>query len=374
MLKYLSATTKQKLKGTALLRLDFNTEDTWRLEASLPTVRYLLRTARAIVILSHRGRPQGVTIKNGVPSGAEAKKLSLQKNAAVLKQLLKRKVIFVPHFRFDEIQRTIAAAPRGSIFLLENMRFLPGEAADNASLGKTLASLGDYFVNDAFAVSHRANASLVAITKYVPSYAGLELEQEITHLGGILRKPKHPFVILVGGAKAHEKDEVMKYFKNKADTFLLGGEPANTMLSLRGVNVKGSLVDHDPKDLVILRQFLRNPNVVLPSDWNTQQGKIFDIGERTIKGYVAIIHDARTVLWAGPMGFIEKRKFEKGSLAIAKAITKNRDALSITGGGETVMLLKKYKLDKKFSFISTGGGAMLEFLAGKKLPAIEALR
>jgi 3-phosphoglycerate kinase len=251
---------------------------------------------------------------------------------------------------------------------------LPGEAENSSSLGKTLASLGDYFVNDAFAVSHRANASLVAITKYVPSYAGLELEKEISQLGGVLKSPKHPFVILVGGAKAHDKDEVIKYFKNKADNFLLGGEPANTMLSLIGVNVHKSLVDKDPKDVAILKQFLRNPNVILPSDWSAESGKILDIGKNTITEYSAILKDARTILWAGPMGFIEKKNFQKGNLAIARAISKNRDAFSITGGGETVMFLKKYKLDSKFSFISTGGGAMLEFLAGKKLPGIEALR
>ncbi len=373
-MKFLSGAKAGKLRGTAILRLDFNTEDTWRMEAALPTLRFLLKRADKIVILSHKGRPAGVKIKNGEPRGGDAVKLSLRNDSASLEDMLRHDVIFVPHFRFGDIRAAVAAAPRGSIFLLENTRFLPGEEKNSPALGREFASLGDYFVNEAFAVSHRANASVVAITKYLPGLAGLELEKEVEHLGGVLKSPKHPFVILIGGGKAHDKLEVLREYKSKANWFLLGGAPANTILKLRGVDVNGSLGDTDKNDLKILAPFAKSNKVLSPADWRRKGGKILDIGPQTAREYARIIRGAKTILWAGPMGYIEKPAFAKGNLAVARAVAKNRQANSVTGGGETVMFLKKYGLDKKFSFISTGGGAMLEFLAGKKLPGLTALK
>jgi phosphoglycerate kinase len=375
LIQYLSKLNPQKLKGVALLRLDFNTEDSWRLEAALPTVKLLSKHADAVVIISHRGRPDFVKDEAGrleLPP-YERKRLSLKKDADILRKFLKKKVKFIPHFNFGEILETVTAGEKGQVFLLENIRFLPGEAENDPELAKNLAALADYYVNDAFAVSHRAVASIAAITKYLRSYAGLVMEKEIRSLSGVVNKFKHPFAIIVGGGKAHDKLEVLENFRAKADFFLLGGAPANTILSLQGIEVEHSLMDDDAKDLAILRKFLSSRKVIYPVDWKTEKGAILDIGPATAATYAGIIQKARTILWAGPMGFIEKKKFADGTLIIAKAIAKNKRAFSVTGGGETVMFLKKKRLDKAFSFISTGGGAMVEFLAGKHLPGIKAL-
>lgn len=364
MIKYLSAASPKALAGTALLRLDFNTEDDWRMKAVIPTIKLLLKTSSHIVIASHRGRPVGFDTK-----------LSLRADAAKLSKLLGgRKVTFVDNFRFGEIRKRAAAAPRGSVFILENLRFLPGEEKNDPKLAKQLASLADFYVNDAFAVSHRANASVVAVTEFLPSYAGLELESEIKSLGRAITAPKHPMVLVLGGAKAADKLGVIAYFKKKADWFLLGGGGANTVLWLKGMDVRDSIKDSDPKDLRALRALAAQKNVVLPTDFVWSGGRILDVGPKTAAAFCKKIAAARTIVWSGPLGLIEKKKYTKGSVAVARAIGRNRRAFSVSGGGETVMFLKKYKLDKKFSFISTGGGAMVDFLAGKKLPGIEALK
>lgn len=229
-------------------------------------------------------------------------------------------------------------------------------------------------MNDAFAVSHRANASVAAITKFLPSYAGLELEKEITLLSRVMVHPKRPLVVVLGGAKAGDKLGVIKYFEHKADRFLLGGGPANTILSLKGIDVRDSVRDRDPKDLKTLRAVAGYRNLILPDDFVWHGRMIWDLGPKAIRVFDKNIAVARTMLWSGPLGLIEQKKFSLGTLAVARAIARNRRAFSVAGGGETVMFLKKYKLDKKFSFVSTGGGAMMDFLAGKKLPGIEALR
>lgn len=362
MIRYLSATNPSALRGTALLRLDFNTEDDWRMEAVIPTITSLLKTSSRIVIVSHKGRPVGAD-----------KKFSLRKNAITLSRLLKRKVIFIDHFDFAAIKQKIDASPRGSLFLLENLRFNAGEEKNDPKFAKQLASLADFYVNDAFAVSHRANASVVAITKFLPSYAGLELEREIASLSRAIKNPKRPIVVVAGGAKAADKLSVLTFFRNKADWFLLGGGPANTILSIRGMDVKKSVRDTDRKDVAVLQKFSRSKNVIVPIDFVWHDGFIWDIGPKTAAMFSAKIAKAKTVIWSGPLGFIEKPAYAKGSIVVAKAIVKNRKAFSLTGGGETVMFLKQYHFDEKFSFISTGGGAMIDFLAGKKLPGIVAL-
>ncbi|MBU6501115.1 MAG: phosphoglycerate kinase [Patescibacteria group bacterium] len=362
MLKYLSQTNKKSLRGTALLRLDFNTEDDWRMVAALPTIRFLLKTSERIVILSHRGRPKGYD-----------KTLSLRSDATKLAKLLRKKVEFLPDFDFHEMKGKIDAARRGSIFVLENLRFLSGEEKNDAAFAKKLASLGDFYVNDAFAVSHRANASVVAITKYLPSYAGLEMEKEIKSLSIALKSKQDNLIVVLGGGKAGDKLGLLKYFKNKAEAFLLGGAPANTMLSLQGFNIGRSLADRDKNDLHKLKNILKYKNLCLPTDFVVHGGAILDIGTRAATDFSDKLKKARTIIWNGPMGFIEKKPYERGTLAVARAIANNKKAFSLVGGGETVMFLKKHSLDKKISFISTGGGAMLDFLAGEKLPGIVAL-
>ena len=373
MIRYLSKINTRLIKGTALLRLDFNTEDDWRMKAVLPTIQFLLKNGCKIVILSHRGRPTPYRlIRTNKPINATDRKFSLKKDAVNLARLLRKKVVFVDRFDFVHIKKKIETSPARSVFLLENLRFIKGEEENDLNLARQLASLGDFYVNDAFAVSHRANASVAAITKYLPSYAGLELEAEISHLSRIMVRPKRPLVMVVGGAKASDKLEVMRYFRNKADWFLLGGGPANTMLAVRGVDIKGSLSDKDGNAAAI-RAIARYPNLVLPVDYMWHENMIVDIGPKSCAAFKKKIAGAKTIVWSGPLGLTDVRPYEWGSLKIAKAITNNRKALSVAGGGETVMFLRRVHLDKKFTFISTGGGAMLDFLAGKKLPGIVAL-
>ena len=380
MIKYLNGARPKALARTALLRLDFNTKDDWRMRAVLPTIKFLLKTGGKIVIVSHRGRPNGVTFLNGVPQGFK-KDLSLKGDTLKLSKLLGgKKVTFIDHFRFAEIKARVTAAPSGSIFLLDNLRFLPGEEKNDPKLAKQLASLADFYVNDAFAVSHRANASVVAVTKFLPSYAGIEMENEIKSLSKAIVRPKHPVVLVLGGAKASDKLGVIAYFKNKADWFLLGGGSANTILWLKGMDVKQSVKDSDRKELLLLKKVAGYKSVVLPVDfmWGGASGApksaILDVGPKTVRMFDKKIAAARTIIWSGPLGMIEKNAYAKASIAVARAIVKNRRAFSVSGGGETVSFLKQHGLDKKFSFISTGGGAMVDFLAGKKLPGIEALK
>ncbi len=361
-INYLSKAGKKSLRGTALLRLDFNTEDEWRMEAAIPTVRFLLKNSEKVIIFSHRGRPKGFD-----------KKLSLKKDAANLSKMLGRKVVFLPKLNLPKIKREATKAKKGSVFVLENLRFFKGEETNDSEFAKGLASLGNFYVNDAFAVSHRKNASVSAITRFLPSFAGLEMEKEIKFLSQVMVKPKKPLVIVLGGAKAHDKLGVLKYFRNKAKWFLVGGATADTLLFLKGLDVRKSLVDKDKKDLKNLRLVMGYKNIVLPYDVKFENKMILDIGPKTESVFADKLKKAGTVVWSGPMGAFENKKFAGGTIAIAKAIAANKRAFSVAGGGETVSFLKKYKLDKKFTFLSTGGGAMLDFLAGEKLPGIEAL-
>ncbi len=388
VIKYLSKVKINQIRGVALLRLDFNTDDDWRMRAVLPTIKFLLKRSLKLVILSHRGRPEGFD-----------KKFSLRNNGVALQRLIGRRVRFVPSLDFRIIREAIDRSPRGSIILLENLRFWKEEEANDRRFAKQLASLaGDFYphtkrghtsstqdsksprcgvgvyVNDAFAVSHRANASVVAITKFLPSYAGLELEREIKFLSGVTKKPARPVVLVLGGGKAADKLGVIRYFKNKADSILLGGAAANTILRLRGADMGRSLLDKNKRDLKSLREVLRYENAVLPMDLRWHKGAALDIGKRTVEVFSKKLSRARTIIWSGPMGYFEKRGFGVGNLAVARAIARNRKAFTLAGGGETVAFLKKHKLDEKFGFISTGGGAMLDFLAGKKLPGLEALK
>jgi len=360
MIKYLSKVNAEKLGGVALLRLDFNTKDDWRMRAALPVIQLLLKTARAVVILSHKGRPLGFQ-----------KEFSLVKDAANLGILLKKNVQFLGHFNFTALRSEIAAGKPKSVFVIENLRFMPGEADNNKEFAMNLASLGDYYVNDAFAVSHRKNASVSGIAALLPSYAGLGLESEIKNLGKIMGNAKRPLVMIFGGAKVEDKLDVLHYFKRKADAFLLGGALANTLLHLKGTNVGKSL--HEQKVSKEIEALIGYKNIFLPVDYRSEGNAILDIGAKTEKMFAGKISEAKTIVWNGPVGMVEKEEFAKGTAYLARAIAANKNAFSVVGGGETVMALKRAGLDGNVSFISTGGGAMLDYLAGKKLPGITAL-
>jgi len=361
MIEYLSKVKPDKLSGVAVVRLDFNTEDDSRMRAALPTLKLLLKYAKALVVLSHKGRPLGFQ-----------KQFSLERSAQNLSGLLDKKVTFIKEFNFDSARRAVAEAPPKSVFVLENLRFVSMEKDEDVSFAKNLASLGDYYVNEAFAVSHRANASVTTITKYLPSYAGLGLEKEIENLGKVMKKPEQPLVVVLGGAKSADKLAMMKYFKAKASSFLVGGALANTLLYLQGTDIGTSLFDPDVNKMI--KNLSSYKNIVLPTDFRREGTKILDIGPNSEKLFASKIKEARTIIWNGPMGLIERENFKEGTFAIALAIAANKKAFRLVGGGETVMMLKEADLYDEMNFVSTGGGAMLEFLAGKKLPGIEALK
>ena len=283
MIKYIDTTKRAALAGTALLRLDFNTTDNWRMQAVIPTITFLLKTSAKIVIVSHRGRPDGFE-----------QKLSLKKDAKQLSTMLGGKnVIFINHFKFGEIKKQIVESPDGSIFLLDNLRFLKGEEKNSPELAKQLASLADFYVNDAFAVSHRANASIAAITKFLPHYAGLELKKEITSLSKVVQKPSRPLVLMLGGAKASDKLGVITYFQKKADSFLLGGGSANTILQMEGMDIGKSLTDTDPESIKALKPLAHLSSVVLPVDFTWSKDAILDLGPKTVKEFSSHIATAK---------------------------------------------------------------------------------
>lgn len=370
-MKLLRSIRKRDLsREVCVLRVDLNVEDahdSWRREAILPTIRWLLARNARVLMLSHKGRPSP---HDDAESAKRNHAISLRGSVKPLERVLKMNVSFIDHFRFREIRQTLRAAAAGSVFLLENIRLLRGEEKNDARLAKDLASLGDFYVNDAFAAAHRKHASIVGVTKYLPSYAGLLMEKERVALSRVMKKPARPFVVVIGGIKTEDKMPVVRYFLNIADRFLLGGSVANTVLSAAGVNVGDSICD--PRFHALGARLAKNKKVEALSDWLWDENKILDIGPQTIEDFVDHIARAKTVLWNGPLGRLEDTRYANGSIAIAKAIAKSK-AFSVVGGGETTQLIRSLGLQKKISFLSTGGGAMLEFLAGKKLPGIEAL-
>ena len=344
-MKYLKNLNPKYLKNkTCLLRIDLNIKDNelrrtqagkihFRIESVLPTIKFLIRNKAKIVILSHRGQANTTA--------------SLQPFAKIFFRLLKKPVHFIK-LQPDSADK-ITRSKIGSIFLLENLRFFKEEMENNKSFAKKLAGLGDIYINDAFAVCHRRNASVAVITKFIPSYTGFVLEKEIKNLNYAIKKPEKPLVVILGGDKILEKIRLLKYFTKKADFFLLGGLAVDTNIN--------------------------SNKIILPSDFVLENKRVADIGAKTIENYKKYIKKAKTIVWNGPLGKIENQKFRKGNNKIIAAVFQNKKAKIIIGGGQTISALQKAKPrhwpDKLF--LSTGGGAMLEYLAGKKLPGIEAL-
>ncbi len=353
-----------------LLRVDLNVEnaqDSWRRDAIIPTLKWLSAHNARVLMLSHRGRPAPI---NGADAANIRHTDSLRVNVPYLSRLSGAPVHFISHFRFDEIREMLCEAAPGSMFLLENIRLCAGEEKNDARFAKTLASLGTMYVNDAFAVSHRKHASIVAIARYLPSYAGLLFERERAALQNLMRRARRPFVVIIGGVKVADKMGVLKYFLRKADMFLFGGGIANTILKATGTDIGDSV--YDKRFLPFGRALARNKKVEVLRDWLWDNNKILDIGPLTIEDFRMHIRHAKTVLWNGPLGQLEDVRYANGSIAIARAIAGSK-AFSVVGGGETTQLVRSLGVAHRISFLSTGGGAMLEFLAGKKLPGIEAL-
>jgi len=374
---------------TVLLRVDFNvtvedgriTED-FRMRATLPTIRYLLENAaKRIIIISHFGRP------NGKRDG----QYSLAPVAKHLSELLGMGVEFVGESIGEKMREGIDKSSN-RIILLENLRFYGEEEANDKKFSKQIASLGDFFVQDAFGVCHREHASIVGVSKFLPAFAGLLVEKEANTLSSIIENPRRPFAVLIGGAKISTKIKVIEKFLHMADNVCLGGALANTALKAKGMAVGKSLVEEGVaeqiKDIEFTDTTLHLPlDVKVAKDRNAADdigiraaGKIgedeiiLDIGPDTQDLFSNIIHQSKTIVWNGPMGYIENKAFQEGTHRIAREIAKATEhAFTVVGGGDTYLTLEELKIMDDVSFVSTGGGAMLDFLVNGTLPGIEVL-
>lgn len=364
----------KNLKGKrVLLRADFNVPvaegkviDPFRINKTLPTIDLLKQRGAVIIIVSHLGSDGSQSLKP-------------------VADFLNKKIptVFSP-----ETLLSSAASKKllpGSVTLLENIRRENGEKKNDISFAKKLAAMADLYVNDAFSVSHRAHASVVGVPKYLPSYAGLQLEQEVHNLSLAL-KPKHPFVFIIGGAKFETKLPMIKKYLQSADTIFIGGALANNFLKDSGFPVGTSLIDTDapnfksllknkkiviPKDVVVMRD--GKEKNVLPSEVRANE-MIIDVGEQTILDLKSTILKAKMILWNGPLGKGEHIGATKKLLQMVAKSSASRRTQSIIGGGDTVEVISKLKMEKKFTFVSTGGGATIEFLTKGTLPGIKALK
>jgi len=376
-----------------LVRADFNvpldektgaiTDDS-RIQATLPTIRYLIDRGARIILCSHLGRPKGKVVE----------KLRLAVVAQRLSQILGQPVEVAPGSISSEVEKAVAKLKGGDVLLLENIRFHPEEEANDASFAQALARLADIFVNDAFGASHRAHASVVGVANYLPAVAGLLVEKEIKVLGDILANPAHPFAELVGGAKVSDKISVLENTMDKVDCLLIGGSMAATFLKAKSYEVGMSLVENDkielaaklmkeaaqqgarlmlPVDVVVAETLDEKSRVKtvlardIPPDW-----RIVDIGPQTISDFSQELRRCKTIFWNGPMGIYEIPQFARGTQAMAKLLA-GLQATTIIGGGSTAEVVIEMKLADKMTLVSTGGGASLRFLGGEKLPGVEAL-
>jgi phosphoglycerate kinase len=375
-----------------LVRVDFNVPiesgkvlDDWRLRATLPTIRYLTERGAKVILLSHLGRPKG----------KRDEQFSLRPVAQRLSELLGQPVQFADDCVGEVAEQTVARLQAGEVLLLENLRFHAGEEANDDSFAQQLARLGDVFVNDAFGAAHRAHASVHAITKFLPSYAGLLMEQEVTHLSRLLEAPEKPFVAVLGGAKVSDKIGVIRNLLTKVDALLIGGAMAFTFLKAQGYETGKSLVEADKLDLanaLLGEAREKGVELVLPVDVAVAESDAedaatqvvpvtaipadkagYDIGPETANLFAERIRTAKTVFWNGPMGRFERTPFKAGTKAIAEALAQC-SGTTVVGGGETAAAAFEFGIADKVTHVSTGGGAALELLEGRELPGIAVLK
>lgn len=377
-----------------LVRVDFNvpldgstiTDDT-RIRAAVPTLKYILdKNPRAIILMSHMGRPKG----------ERNLAYSLAPTAPVLSQILGVPVRFAEDCVGEVAEAAITTLPQGGVIILENTRFYKGEEKNDAELSKMLARHGDVFVNDAFGSAHRAHSSTVGVAEHLPAVAGLLMEKEIDYLATALEAPQRPFIAILGGAKVSDKIAVIEALLGKVDKLLIGGGMANTFAAAQGHAMGKSLVENDalatakdllaksggklvlPVDAVIGDSFnndaqRRTINIAdgVPDEW-----AIYDIGPDTIRNFAQQLKGARTVVWNGPMGVFEMPNFANGTFSIARLLAEEtaQGAVTIIGGGDSAAAVEESGLADQITHISTGGGASLEMLEGQKLPGVEILK
>ncbi|TAL18965.1 phosphoglycerate kinase [Patescibacteria group bacterium] len=379
----------ERLRGKrVLVRADFNVPmnkgkvgEDWRIKAALPTIRHLSAAGAKIILASHLGRP----------SGRRSPALSLRPVARHLQQLLGKPTRFVAAASGSKVVRAVRSLRSGDILLLENLRFEAGEGKNSPRFARALADLADFYVNDAFAASHRSAASIVGVQKYLPSAAGLLLAEEIQVLSRLLSNPKKPFLVLIGGVKIETKIGVISALARRATRLAIGGALAVPFLKAKGFSVGASPLKKS--DVSLARRILRSrKSIMLPTDVVVAASPkskafvrrvdevgpkeiIYDIGPQTIRAFAAEVKKAETIVWNGPLGLYEERRFSHGTRALALVFGARAQgrAYGVVGGGETIDALALAGVLGYIDWVSTGGGAMLEFLEGKQLPGIEAL-
>ncbi len=376
-----------------LVRVDFNvpldkegkiTDDT-RIQAALPTIKYLIEHKAKVILLSHLGRPKSKNLE-----------FSLAPCAARLSELLAKPVELAPDCIGEKVDQLIQNMHPGDVLLLENVRFYPAEEKPeiDPSFAEKLAKNADFYVNDAFGCAHRAHSSIVAITKYFPNKkaAGFLLEKEINFLGTLLSEPKRPFFAIIGGAKISTKIGVLRALCKKVDVLMLGGGMAYTFLKAKGISIGDSICEDSmidvakeilasnvkiylPIDIVAAASFDNNaPHQTFSIDQGIPSGyQGMDIGKDTLNEWITALQSAKTVLWNGPVGVFEMANFSKGTFVLADTLALLQDAVTVLGGGDSVAAVQKAGLGDKFTHVSTGGGATLEYLEFGSLPGIESL-
>lgn len=368
---------------TVLVRCDFNVSidkhgeitDDFRIAKALPTIKFLYESGAVVVLMSHLEK--------------DGKLLSLRPVAARLEKLLGRQVKFLNDCAGDKTAEEVRKLRPGEIVLLENLRFNPGEKNNNGDFAKKIAQMGDCYVNDAFSSCHRRHASIVGVPRYLPSFAGCQLAREIAALQKILENPARPFTVIIGGVKADVKCRALANIAKNADHILVGSKIGAMLLAH-----KQQMAAHIPipTDSVIGKINLTDPKLHLPVDGvlalkdisegysrvaavgaMRREENIYDIGPETAKFFAEIIKDSKTIFFAGPMGMFERKEFSHGTSALLAAIARAHNAFRVAGGGQTLEAIRKYNAQNYFDFMSTGGSALLEYVAGAVLPGIAAL-
>lgn len=371
-----------------IVRCDFNVSikdgkvfDDFRIKEVLPTINHLTENEAKVILISHLGQPKGMESD-----------YSLKPVAFKLEELLGKNVKFLNDCQGNKIGKEIKKMKPGQIVLLENLRFYPGEKQNDLKFAQALAKLGDIYISEAFSVSHRNHASIATLPKLMPSGIGFLFGREIMALAKIKQNPARPLVVIIGGIKISSKIKVIERFLSRAEHVLLGGKIANIILRVKGICLgkpwpeedvvkiieKLKLTDtkiHLPIDVIVSPNesgevYIRETG---PGNVRKEEG-IFDIGPETIQTFKKIIEEGKTIIWSGALGMAENEKFRQGTKSIAEAIARNHQAFKVAGGGDTTKLLNQFGLSEKFSYISTGGGAMLNYLVGEKMPGIEALK